>query len=212
MTQLKARGVVHVLRLTNEPGKLGLSCSPTGVSLAGVQLLRKTQIGFVPRPQSEIALLLKTAYGDDPTGLQGRLSAIADALNRGDFVQAMIAAVHTRTPDLSPEAALRLAKADEVLAKYNYNPDEPRDWHGRWTKDGLADRPSTAPPETAGNQGADTQGLAMANDIMRGIVKNACIAECSESSLPSRNDGWRFVKCVNDCMSRHGYDPFAFGS
>jgi len=177
-----------------------------------VQLLRKAQTGFVPRPQPEIALLLKTAYGKDPTGLQARLDAIAGALNSGDFAQAMIAAVHTRTPDLSPEAASRLAKADEALAKYNYNPDEPRDWHGRWTKDGSAGRPSVAPPETARNDAADMQGLAIGNDIMRGIVRNACIAECSESSLPTHNDGWKFVKCVNDCMSRHGYDPFAFGS
>jgi hypothetical protein len=182
------------------------------VSLAGVQLLRKAQTGFVPRPQSEIALLLKTAYGKDPTGLQARLGAIAGALNSGDFAQAMIAAVHTRTPDLSPEAASRLAKADEALAKYNYDPDEPRDWHGRWTKDWSAGRPSVTPPETARNHAADTHGLAMGNDIMRGIVKNACIAECSESSLPTHSDGWKFYKGVNDCMSRHGYDPFAFGS
>ena len=48
----------------------------------------------------------------------------------------MIAAVHTRTPELSQEAALRLANAEAELTKYNYNPDEPRNWHGRWTRDG----------------------------------------------------------------------------
>jgi hypothetical protein len=55
------------------------------VSLAGVPLLRKTQVGFVPRSGSEIASLLKAAYGEDPTALQSRLGAIAQALNRGDF-------------------------------------------------------------------------------------------------------------------------------
>jgi hypothetical protein len=72
-------------------------------------------------------LLLKTAYGKDLPGLQSRLGAIAQALNSGDFALAMIAAVHTRTPELSQEAALRLVNADEALTKYDYNPDEPRD-------------------------------------------------------------------------------------
>jgi len=144
MTQLLARGVVRVFRLTNERGELGLSCTPAGVSLAGVPLLRRAQAEFVPRPASEVALLLKAAYGKDLPGLQSRLGAIAQALNSGDFALAMIAAVHTRTPELSHEAALRLANADEALTKYNYNPDEPRDWHGRWTRDGSAGQTTTA--------------------------------------------------------------------
>src|ERR1700734_2398321 len=135
MTQLPARGVVRVFRLTDERGGLGLSCTPAGVSLAGVPLLRRAHAEFVPRPASEVALLLEAAYGKDSPGLQPRLGAIAQALNCGDFALAMIAAVHTRTPELSQEAALRLADADEALTKYNYNPDEPRDWHGRWTRE-----------------------------------------------------------------------------
>jgi len=90
----------------------------------------------VPRTESEIGFLLEAAFGEDPTRLQSRLGKIAQALNSGDFAEAMIAAVHTRTPELSPEAALQLAKADRELAKYNYNPAEPRDWRGRWTRDG----------------------------------------------------------------------------
>jgi hypothetical protein len=68
MTQPLARGVVRVFRLTNEPGGLGLSCTPTGVSLAGVPLPRKTRTGFAPRAGSEIAALLKAAYGGEPSG------------------------------------------------------------------------------------------------------------------------------------------------
>lgn len=70
MTQVLDRSVMRMFRLTNEPGGLGLSCAPTGVSLAGVPLLRRTRFGFVPRPTSEIALLLKAAYGSDLTELQ----------------------------------------------------------------------------------------------------------------------------------------------
>jgi hypothetical protein len=183
------------------------------VSLAGVPLLRRTRAGFVPRAASEIALLLKAAYGDGSTGLPSRLEAIAQALNRGDFAAAMIAAVHTRTPELSREAALRRADADQELTKYNYNPDEPRDWHGRWTSDGTADRTSPLAPGLASDQAADDNSgavdIAARDDIMRSIVKNACIAECSESSLSNYDYGWKFFNCLNDCMKRHGYDPFS---
>jgi|SRR5581483_1029174 len=39
------------------------------------------------------------------------------------------------------------------------------------------------------------------------LVKTACITECSETSLPSYDFGWRFQNCVRDCMLRHGCDP-----
>ena len=125
----------------------------------------------------------------------------------------MIAAVHTRTPELGPEAAVRLADADRELTKYNYNPDEPRDWHGRWTSEGATNQTSLLVPRAVSDPTVDESSravdIAARDDIMRSIVKNACIAECSESSLPTYDYGWKFVKCVGDCMSRHGYDPYA---
>jgi hypothetical protein len=139
------------------------------VSLAGVPLLRKTAAGFAPRPASEIAALLKAAYGEDPTNLQSRLGALAQALNAGDFAKAMIAAVHTRTPELSQKAALKLAKADGELAKHNYNPDEPRDWHGRWTKDGSAGPESTAALRIASDRGTG----ASASNQRQYVAENA---------------------------------------
>ena len=59
-------------RLTNEPGGLGLSCTPAGLSLAGVPLLEKTGAGFAPRPAPEIASLIQAAFGadGDPTRLE----------------------------------------------------------------------------------------------------------------------------------------------
>jgi hypothetical protein len=151
MTHIFSGGPVRMFRLTDEPGGLGLSCTPDGVSLAGVPLLRKTQAGFVPRPAAEIALLLKAAYGGNPMPLQFRLGAITQALNSGDFAGAMIAAVQTETPELSPDAAAQLRRAEEALTKYNYDPQEPRDWHGRWTRDGSTEPASATAPtiETA---------------------------------------------------------------
>ena len=157
MSATHSSGVVRIFRLTNEPGGLGLSCTSAGVSLAGVPLLHSTRARFVPRPAAEIATLLKAAYGadGDPGRLHSRLGAIVKALNSGDFALAAIAAVHTRTPELSREAALRLANADEELAKRNFNPDEPRDWHGRWTTGGAAAQASIAPPEVESDRAGD---------------------------------------------------------
>jgi hypothetical protein len=148
MAQILGRATIRMFRLTNEPGGLGLSCTPAGVSLAGVPLLRRTRAGFVPRPTSEITALLNAAYGDESIRLQSRLGAIAQALNCGDFATAMMAAIHSRTPELSPGAATRLAKAELELTKYNYNPDEPRDWHGRWTRTKRPIRQARWFPET----------------------------------------------------------------
>jgi hypothetical protein len=128
--------MIRMFRLTNEPGGLGLSCTSAGLSLAGVPLLHKTKTGFAPRSAPEIATLIQAAYGADPTELQPSLDVIARALNRGNVAHAMIAAVQTRTPELNFEAAARLATAENKLVKYNR--DEPRDWHGRWTRDGAA--------------------------------------------------------------------------
>ncbi len=87
MSATHSSGVVRIFRLTNEPGGLGLSCTPAGLALAGVPLLRSTPAGFVPRPASDIRALLKAAYGadGDPSRLHSRLGAIARALNNGDF-------------------------------------------------------------------------------------------------------------------------------
>jgi hypothetical protein len=50
--------------------------------------------------------------------------------------------VHARLGPISSEGLSRLEK----LAKHNFNPDQPRDWHGRWTnsESGAAHRDATA--------------------------------------------------------------------
>jgi hypothetical protein len=172
--------MMRMFRLTNEPGGLGLSCTPSGVSLAGVSLLHRTQAGFVPRPASEIASLLKAAYGEDPTGLQSRLGVIAQALNSGDFAGAMIAAVHTRTAELSREAAARLANAEEELTKYN--PDEPRDQRGRWTRDGSAGPASIATPGIEGDQWGEPHAI----DHRQRVAQNALLM--TDATAPPSHD------------------------
>jgi len=156
---------MRIYRLTHEPGGLGLSCTAAGLSLVGAPLLRKTEAGFAPRPAAEIASLMKAAYGadGDAARLASSLPAIARALNGGELARAAIAAVLTQTAELSPDAARRLAAADDNLTKYD--PDEPRDWHGRWTTDGVAGRgPSTAPSsQGVVRQGTDPTGERVAD-------------------------------------------------
>jgi len=66
------------------------------------------------------------------------LSVIAKALNDGDLALAWIGALQLGLPELADGAAVnRMAAADRLL-KYNFNPAEPRDSHGRWTTDGSA--------------------------------------------------------------------------
>jgi hypothetical protein len=141
--------IERIFRLTNEAGGLGLSCTVAGLSLAGVPLLRKTKAGFAPRPTHEIRALAEAAFRSpaDATRLSLSLDVIAGALNRGDVAHAMIAAVLTRPLALSWSEAARLAKAEDELTKYD--PEEPRDWHGRWTNEG-----SDSPNETAADRPA----------------------------------------------------------
>jgi hypothetical protein len=97
---------------------------------------------------------MKAAYGGDgdATRLQSSLQAIVRALNGGELARAVIAAVLTRTPELSPDAARRLAAANDNLTKFD--PNEPRDWHGRWTNDGAAG-PAASAGHGARGQEAD---------------------------------------------------------
>lgn len=196
MTQMLDSCPVRMFRLTNEPGGLGLSCTPTGVALAGVPLLRKTHAGFVPRPAFEITSLFKAAYGENPTALQARLDAIAQALNRGDFATAMIAAVHTETPELSAETATRLRQIDDELTKYNYNPNEPRDWHGRWTSDGSASSASIA---TSGIETDQRAAPRLEHDSWR-VAENTFASDAS--AVPDAEHGAATAATANSDASR----------
>jgi hypothetical protein len=153
------------------------------LALAGVPLLAKTAAGFEPRPASEIATLIKAAYGanGDPVRLQSRLEAIAQALNNRDFGLAAIAAVQMQIPELSFQSAAQVARAEEKLRKYDYNQNEPRDWHGRWTSD------DTAGPVhiTALGTERDQRGGPHVFDRPQRVADNAS----SDASAPSNDAG-----------------------
>jgi hypothetical protein len=156
-----------MFKLSNGPGSLGLSCNENGLALAGVPLLRRTGHGFTPRSQAEIARLIGHTYGTDTatTSIMGGLTAVARALNDNAIARAMIAAVQLKLPELDWKGAVRIAQAEAALAKFD--PNEPRDSHGRWTREGnsatdglltpLSFNPSEqAPPTPATQPGAST--------------------------------------------------------
>jgi hypothetical protein len=109
-----------------------LSCGEGGLELAGVPLLNKTNQGFIARPIGEIEHLITSAYGIDAYNdlTMKRLDAVAGALNAGELAYAMTAVVLLRFPELDWNGAARIARANDLL---KYDPNEPRDWHGRWT-------------------------------------------------------------------------------
>jgi hypothetical protein len=139
-------GGSKMFKLSTGPGGLGLSCSEKGLTLAGVPLLRRDERGFIPRPQAEIQQLINRAYGTgaDTISVMRGLSVVARALNSGEMARAMVAAVQLRLPELDWNGAVRIAHAEDVLAKYSS--DQPRDWHGRWTCEGDGDGPEALIP------------------------------------------------------------------
>ena len=90
---------------------------------------------FTVRPQHELSALLNAAYEVevDLSRCMSILQAVANALEKGQMSRAMISAAHLRLPPLCDDAAVARLLTAERMLKYNFNPDEPRDWHGRWT-------------------------------------------------------------------------------
>jgi hypothetical protein len=115
----------------------------------------------------EIDYLIKRAYGNrnSPNLAERDIAVIASALSVGAFTRANAYARALKLPDLDWDGAVRIAYADATLSK-RYNPDEPRDWHGRWTNtDGGAGRnlrrPALGPsgPQLASND------VTLASDV-----------------------------------------------
>jgi len=132
---------------TPGPNNRGIYCNDDGVFIGPDCALIRAETdlaghkSYTLRPRFEIAHLLDAAhvthFGLD--SLMSRLDVIAKALDDGDLALAQIATLQLGLPELADGAAVsRMAAADRLL-KYNFNPDEPRDSHGRWTTNASAD-------------------------------------------------------------------------
>ena len=120
-------------------GDTGLRCTENGLSYGGIALIAKAGNRFQPC-QPEIDSIAKAGLAISPNGLQ----TIANFLNKGELGLAMIGALNLRLPDLE---VMTMAKG--------YDPNEPRDDHGRWTSDGDGSN-NTASTLPSGAQHADS--------------------------------------------------------
>jgi hypothetical protein len=147
-----------MFNFSDKSSSFGLSCRKNGLALAGVPLLRSTEDGFAPRPWTEVQWLLSRAYDIDAdvSLVMGQLSIVAGALNAGEIRRATTEAVLLKLPELDWDGAARIAHAEDALTKFD--PDEPRDWHGRW---GTGTAPG-APPD----DGALREDSAPAEEIV----------------------------------------------
>jgi hypothetical protein len=143
-----------------------LYCGPDGLYLGSAALIELRDATYFLRHEDDIAALLAAAY--DPTPAFGilipRLRAITDHLQRGELAQAMVAAVLLRLDDLSGAAIARVAQVDALL-KHNFNPDEPRDSHGRWTDGTESDPPETGTSSSAQQHPPDERGAERPPDL-----------------------------------------------
>jgi hypothetical protein len=152
-------------------------------------IVRYTASGFRCVGRAEAAVIQQIAFSDRrPDWLFDYGCRIAKALGAGNLALAQIYGVHASTlVELSDQQVACLAKAAAIV-KAGFNPDEARDWHGRWTTEG----------NTANTQVAATR---------RQDRKSQCIDECYrilERWEPpgSYRNTWDFHNCVNECMER----------
>jgi hypothetical protein len=121
-----------MFKLDQEPDGAGLRCDSGGLFLGRDALLQEDGYGkFEARPASELQKILRR--GDEASWVSRLRSVelVANALNNDDMARAMIAAVLMRLPDPG--------STDDPLAKAGFNPDEPRDEKGQWTRGGSSD-------------------------------------------------------------------------
>jgi hypothetical protein len=197
----------------NRSGRFGLSCQENQLTFAGVPLLRRTDSGLAPRSPLEIEFLMKAAYldFDEEARVSRGLGVIANALNRNDRAKASMAAVFLRLADLDLESAVRVAHANDALSKYD--PDQPRDWRGRWMMDepvGETDSSLATPPSDQTDLLTDVAYYGQLHDKLLRFLANACRAKggvaITETRLIAANGA---VARVDVILKAHPNDPVA---
>jgi hypothetical protein len=111
-------------------------------------LVRRTPAGCRSLSRGEAAVLQVFLFGDaeEPGWLFRQARHIGDALDAGQLALAQIYGLQIAADDDLDDLRLRQLAAAAPLVRANFNPDEPRDDHGRWTdQDGSANGPSIVP-------------------------------------------------------------------
>lgn len=137
-----------------------------------------------------------------------------------DAVRTKLARLRAHTAAISFEAKLlRFSRSLET----RYDPKQlrvsagsPKD--GQWTRAGkdrftLTDKMARDSQFDFDDVDSDLEQEFFVSDVSEPIaqslafcrhIKDVCIAECSDASLPTRDDGFTFFNCLNACLERHG--------
>ena len=95
-------------------------------------LVHRTSKGFRCAARDEAEAIQRIAFHEHKPGwLFIKGCRIADALNSGQVALAQIYGVHASSKDDLSDRQLGLLARVAPIVKANFNPDEPRDWHGR---------------------------------------------------------------------------------
>ena len=156
------------------PGCRGLAVDPEGVVLgADCVLVRRTPRGYSCAAPDEIALLRRAVFDDD-TRL-GRLpivlASIVRALDRGDLVMAQLLGLEIPLDELDDDRLWRLSRAADLI-KAGFDPDQPRDDHGRWTSEGATGGAAAARVTAGGGTASSLLGRVTLS-VLRGLAQLA---------------------------------------
>jgi hypothetical protein len=158
---------VQVFALVSKRTDPGLFCAKNELTLGGTPLLIKTNLGFKPRPLSDLQRDFDAAYGADAAidavVRLPCLQSIARALNTGDLSYAAMLSLMLRLPEIDPSGMERLRGVSVATAK-KYDDNESRDLRGRWTTGGI-NSPSSTTGGTA--QAATTHSTGHWPDVHR---------------------------------------------
>jgi hypothetical protein len=141
------------------PGCRGLAVDADGVMLGPdcVLVRRLPGGGYRSADPDAIPLLARTVFDDDAgqRRLPIVLSGIVAALERGDLVKAQLLGLEIPIDRLDEPRLQRLGRALDLL-KDGFDPNELRDAHGQWAREGAAARltPALARPSLLGRLSA----------------------------------------------------------
>jgi hypothetical protein len=188
--RLDARGRARSGLVVDEEGMmLGPECL----------LVRRMPEGYRCLDPTEATVVQKALFADsrDPDWLFRHCARIAAALARGEIALAQIYGLQIPLPDLDGNRLEQLARAAS-LVKAGFNPDEPRDWHGRWTGGGDTAQPEHEPH---GNE----RPAGSAEDRADGLEIH--LVEAGYALSP---EIWRAVRGLYQILRNHGADIEAF--
>lgn len=123
----------------------GPNCRELAADAEGVMLgpdcvlVRRTRVGYRCAEPGHLALLTRAVLDEDGRlrRLPIVLDSIATALDRGDLVKAQLLGLEIPLGALDDRGLRRLGGVAELI-KAGFDPDQPRDEHGRWTDGGAA--------------------------------------------------------------------------